>query len=97
MAKSIKDEKLYRDLRDDGMSKEKAARISNAQANDSQNPAQKGGKAPPYEEWTKDDLYARAQEIGIEFGSVCCVLPWSRVVPLRSAPTWGRQKHSKTF
>ncbi|MHA6347156.1 DUF7218 family protein [Roseivivax sp. CAU 1761] len=66
MAKSIKDEKLYRDLRDDGMSKEKAARISNAQANDSQNPAQKGGKAPPYEEWTKDDLYARAQEIGIE-------------------------------
>jgi hypothetical protein len=66
MAKSIKNEKLYSDLRDDGMSKEKAARISNAQANDRQNPSKKGGKAPAYEDWTKDDLYERAQEIGID-------------------------------
>ncbi len=63
---SIKDEKLYDDLRDDGMSKEKAARIANAKANDDMHPSEKGGKAAPYEEWTKDDLYARAQEIGIE-------------------------------
>lgn len=63
---SLKDEKLYEDLRDEGMSKEKAARISNAKANDSQHPSQKGGKQPPYEEWTKDDLYERAQEIGID-------------------------------
>ena len=63
---SIKDDKLYEDLRDKGMSEEKAARISNAKANDSQHPSKKGGKAPPYEEWTKDELYDRAQEIGIE-------------------------------
>jgi len=63
---SLKNEKLYEDLREDGMSKEKAARISNAQANDEMNPSEKGGKAPPYEDWTKDDLYTRAQEIGID-------------------------------
>ena len=27
---------------------------------------QAGGKSPPYEEWTKEELYERAQEIGIE-------------------------------
>jgi len=63
---SLKNEKLYEDLREDGMSKEKAARISNAQANDEMNPSEKGGKAPPYEDWTKDDLYTRAQEIDID-------------------------------
>ncbi|MFD1344388.1 DUF7218 family protein [Litorisediminicola beolgyonensis] len=63
---SIKNEKLYDDLRDEGMSKEKAARIANAQANDGMNPSEKGGKAPPYEDWTKDELYERAQEIGID-------------------------------
>jgi hypothetical protein len=63
---SIKDDALYEDLREEGMSREKAARISNARANDQMEPSKKGGKAPPYEEWTKDDLYARAQEIGIE-------------------------------
>ena len=63
---SIKNEDMYQSLRDEGMSKEKAARISNAKANDEMNPSEQGGKAPPYEEWTKDDLYDRAQEIGIE-------------------------------
>ncbi|WP_417523843.1 Rho termination factor N-terminal domain-containing protein [Marinovum sp.] len=63
---SIKDEETYRALRDEGHSKEKAARIANAQASDDQAPSKKGGKQPPYEEWTKDELYARAQEIGIE-------------------------------
>ncbi|WP_425098258.1 DUF7218 family protein [Tropicibacter sp. S64] len=63
---SIKDEDTYEALRDKGMSKEKAARISNAQANEDMHPSQKGGKAAPYEEWTKDDLYERAQEIGID-------------------------------
>ncbi len=29
-------------------------------------PSRKGGKAPPYEEWTKDELYERAQELEIE-------------------------------
>jgi len=64
--KSIKDDDTYEALRDQGASKEKAARIANAQAADDQNPGKKGGKAPPYEEWTKDELYARAQEIGID-------------------------------
>lgn len=63
---SIKDEDTYQTLRDKGMSKEKAARISNAKANPSQHPSRKGGKAPPYEEWTKEDLYSRAREIGID-------------------------------
>lgn len=62
---SIKNDKLYEDLRDDGMSKEKAARIANAKAAGDK-PSKTGGKNPPYEEWTKDELYDRAQEIGIE-------------------------------
>lgn len=47
---SIKDEDTYQVLREKGMSKEKAARISNAGANPSRHPSRKGGKAPPYEE-----------------------------------------------
>ncbi|KKK52520.1 hypothetical protein LCGC14_3104100 [marine sediment metagenome] len=63
---NIKDDALYEDLRDDGASKEKAARIANAKANPDMHPSQKGGAHPSYEDWTKDDLYDRAQEIGIE-------------------------------
>lgn len=63
---SIKDEETYKSLREDGASKEKAARIANAQANESQNPGKKGGQQPPYEDWTKDELYDRAQELDIE-------------------------------
>ena len=62
---SIKDEETYEALREDGASKEKAARIANAQAAGDE-PGKKGGKAPPYGEWTKDDLYTRAQELEIE-------------------------------
>lgn len=64
--KSIKDDDTYEALRDKGMSKEKAARIANAQASDDMDPSKKGGKAPPYEEWTREELYDRAQEIGID-------------------------------
>lgn len=63
---SIKDDETYEALRDDGYSKEVAARIANAQASDDQNPSRKGGKAAPYEDWTKDDLYDRAQELDID-------------------------------
>ncbi|APZ54216.1 DUF7218 family protein [Salipiger abyssi] len=63
---SLKNEPLYEELRDKGMSKEKAARISNAQADPDRDPSKKGGKAPPYEDWTKDALYDRARELGIE-------------------------------
>ncbi len=63
---SIKDEETYQALRDEGYSKEKSARIANAQASEDQNPSKEGGKAPPYEEWTKEELYDRAQELEIE-------------------------------
>ncbi len=63
---SVKNDETYEELRDKGMSKEKAARIANAQANSDQHPSHKGGKNPPYEDWTKDELMDRAQEIDIE-------------------------------
>ncbi|MEL7090577.1 MAG: Rho termination factor [Pseudomonadota bacterium] len=63
---SIKDEDTYDALREDGYAKEVAARIANAQASDDMNPSEKGGKASPYEEWTKDKLYARAQALEID-------------------------------
>jgi hypothetical protein len=64
---SIKDEEQYQALRRDGASKEKAARIANASANTSRRATGKrGGDSPPYDEWSKDDLYERAREIGIE-------------------------------
>ena len=63
---SIKDDETFEALRDEGMSKEKAARIANAQASDDMEPSKKGGKAERYEDRTKEELYERAQEIGIE-------------------------------
>ena len=63
---SIKDDETYQALREDGASKEKAARIANAQASDDQAPSKKGGKADPYEEWTRDELNERAQELDID-------------------------------
>ena len=62
---SIKDDDTYQSLREDGYSKEKAARIANAQANDEQSPSKKGGSSAPYEEWTYDELYDRAQELDV--------------------------------
>ena len=53
-------------MREDGASKQKAARIANAKSNDRQHPSSKGGKAKPYEEWTRDQLYERAQELEID-------------------------------
>ncbi|WP_208351387.1 DUF7218 family protein [Pseudaestuariivita rosea] len=63
---SIKNDDTYEALRDKGYSKSKAAAIANAQANDQMSPSEKGGKAQPYEEWTKDELYERAQELDID-------------------------------
>jgi hypothetical protein len=62
---SVKDDKTYEALRDDGASKEKAARIANAKAGGT-NVSEKGGKSGSYEDWTVDDLRDRAAEIGIE-------------------------------
>ncbi|MBV6636631.1 MAG: Rho termination factor [Mameliella sp.] len=63
---SIKDEETYQALRDKGYAKSKAAAIANAQANDNMAPSRKGGKAPPYEEWTRDALYDRARELDVD-------------------------------
>ncbi|MCO6503533.1 MAG: Rho termination factor N-terminal domain-containing protein [Acidimicrobiales bacterium] len=60
---SIKDEERYEALREEGMSKQKAARIANTGATVA---GKRGGKAPPYEEWTKDELYEKARKVGIE-------------------------------
>lgn len=60
---SIKDDEQYESLREDGMGKEKAARIANT---DRSRAGKKGGHAPPYEEWTRDELYEKAKDVGIE-------------------------------
>jgi hypothetical protein len=62
---SIKDDRLYEKLRDEGESKEKAARIANAKAG-GEDVSEKGGEAENYEDRTKDELSERAAEIGIE-------------------------------
>jgi hypothetical protein len=62
---SVKDAKTYEALRDDGASKEKAARIANAKAGGT-DVSKKGGQSGSYEDWTVDDLQDRAKEIGIE-------------------------------
>ncbi|HET6969467.1 MAG TPA: Rho termination factor N-terminal domain-containing protein [Ornithinibacter sp.] len=64
---SVKDPELYEALRDDGASKEKAARIANAAANTSRSAVgRRGGRSGDYEDWTKRDLMARARELGVE-------------------------------
>jgi hypothetical protein len=60
---SVKDPDQYEALRDEGASKEKAARIANSGR---QSSAEKGGRSGSYEDWSKDDLEQRAAEIGIE-------------------------------
>jgi Rho termination factor, N-terminal domain len=63
---SLKDPKLYEELRDDGASKEKAARISNAAASKGRSAVgRKGGKSGDYEDWTVEQLKKRAKEIGL--------------------------------
>jgi len=63
----IKDEKTYRELRKQGASEEKSARIANASAASSRKQvAAKGGRSGSYDDWSKDDLVKRAREIGIK-------------------------------
>lgn len=64
---SVKDKKLYEELRDEGNSKEKSARIANAAAARGRSKvAAKGGRSGSYDDWTVADLRKRASEIGIE-------------------------------
>jgi len=57
----IKNEDQYEALRDKGYSKEKSARIANTP-----NSGEKGGKAKKYEDWTKEELYSQAKNVGID-------------------------------
>lgn len=59
----IKNDEVYEALRDQGYSQEKSARIANS---DQHEVGVKGGKAPPYEERNKKELYQQAKELGIE-------------------------------
>ena len=64
---SIKDPELYEELLEDGASKQKAARISNAAARDGRSAVgHKGGAAGDYEDWTVPQLKKRAKEIGLK-------------------------------
>ena len=64
---SVKDDELYESLRDEGESKEKAARIANASAGSSRSTVgRRGGTSPSYDDWTVDDLRKRASELDIE-------------------------------
>ncbi len=61
----VKDDETYEALRDEGASKEKAARVANAKAGGT-NVSKKGGEAGSYEDWSVDDLRDRARELDIE-------------------------------
>jgi hypothetical protein len=64
---SIKDKELYEELRDEGNSKEKAARIANAAAAEGRSTVgRRGGESGDYEDWSVDDLRDRAADLGIE-------------------------------
>ena len=59
---SIKDDDRYEALREEGMSKEKAARIANTPSDEIERPGGPGA----YEDWTKEQLYDKARDVGIE-------------------------------
>lgn len=62
----INDPELYETLRDDGASKEKAARIANVAANKGRSALGKsGGTAENYDDRTVKELRERAKELGL--------------------------------
>jgi hypothetical protein len=59
---------MYEALREDGASKEKAARISNATGGTKSgrsSVARKGGESGDYDDWTVPKLKKRAKELGM--------------------------------
>lgn len=63
---SLKDQELYEKLRDEGDSKEKAARISNAAAARGRSSVGRtGGESASYDDWTVAELRKRAKELGL--------------------------------
>lgn len=59
---SVRDEERYEALREQGVSKEKAARIANTPPKKMESRGGPGG----YEDWTKDQLSDKAKDVGIE-------------------------------
>jgi hypothetical protein len=57
----IKNEDQYEALIEKGASKQKAARIAN-----SPDSGKKGGSSKKYEKWTKENLYEKAKQVGID-------------------------------
>lgn len=63
---SLKKPEIYEELRKDGASTEKAARISNAAAAEgSDTVGRRGGEAENYDDRTVDELRSRAKELGL--------------------------------
>ncbi|MFJ7286941.1 MULTISPECIES: DUF7218 family protein [unclassified Curtobacterium] len=66
MPNQLKKPDMYEELRKEGASKEKAARISNAAAARGEHAvAKKGGESGSYDDWTVADLKRRAKELGL--------------------------------
>jgi hypothetical protein len=64
----LKNPDMYEALREEGNSKEKSARISNAAAQKGRSEkevAAKGGRSGSYDDWTVDELKGRAKELGV--------------------------------
>ncbi len=63
---SVKDRKVYVEIREEGGSKEKAARIANAAAASGRSSVgKKGGRSSSYDDWSVNDLRKRAKELGL--------------------------------
>jgi hypothetical protein len=60
---NVEDSKRYEAMREEGMSKEKAARVANTPAGRA---GRRGGKSGDYEDWSKEELYDKAKDVGIE-------------------------------
>jgi hypothetical protein len=60
---SVKNRDQYEALRRNGMSKQKAARIANTPARTA---SRRRVRSEPYEDWSKDQLYKKAKQVGIE-------------------------------
>ena len=63
---SVKNSKVYEEIREQGGSKEKAARIANAAAARGQSSVgSKGGQSGSYDDWAVHVLRKRAKDLGL--------------------------------
>jgi hypothetical protein len=63
---SVKDNKVYEAIRNEGGSRQKAARIANASAARGRSSVgKKGGKSGSYDDWNVKDLRKRAKDLGM--------------------------------